>query len=334
MKPKNQSSHLFQVIHGLESLPDTLHGGVAAIGNFDGVHRGHAAVIRQAKDHAARIGSLALALTFEPHPRAFFQPDQPLRRISSLDDRLALLAWRGLDAAVVLPFDASLASQTAEEFVNRVLVGALKVKAVVVGHDFHFGKGRGGSPAFLREAGLRHGFAVDVVAPEGGALPYSSSAVRNSLSKGDVETANAVLGYRWFVSGHVRHGEKRGRDLGFPTANIALPDTTPLAPGIYAVRAELRRGTYEGVASFGRRPTFDNGHPLLEVYLFDMTQDLYGQDIKVEFVRYLRPELKFDSVDALVTQMQQDSSSARALLHVAAAENDTSTFTASQGKGQ
>jgi riboflavin kinase / FMN adenylyltransferase len=312
----------------LGALPAGLRGGVVAVGNFDGVHLGHAAVIGKTRARAAAQRTKAVALTFEPHPRAFFMPEQPVPRLSDTQERLDLLHWRGLQGAVVLQFDAALAAQTAEEFVANVLVDALGVKAVVVGHDFHFGKGRGGTPDFLRDAGRRHGFDVAVVEPQGGDTLYSSTAIRDHLKTGNTQAANAMLGYRWFVSGVIGHGHKRGRDLGFPTANMVLPPDTPLAQGIYAVRMAVAGGVYEGVASFGRRPTFDNGAPVMETWLFDFDQDIYGENARVEFASFIRPELKFASVETLVAQMRDDAAEARGVL---AASSDNS-FLAFRGR--
>jgi riboflavin kinase/FMN adenylyltransferase len=301
----------FQVAAGLAGLPAALTGGAVAIGNFDGLHRGHRAVI----DAARMAGQPAVALTFDPHPRHFFQPERLFRRLSGRRERLALLAQSGLDGALILPFDAAMAALSAERFVADVLVGALHAKTVAVGYNFHFGKGREGSPAFLEDAARRHGFKVAVVAPEeGDGGPVSSTAIRDLLGTGRVAQANRLLGYRWFVIGPVIHGDRRGRTLGFPTANLAMPAETPLGFGIYAVRVLVGDRIHGGVASFGRRPTFDDGAPLFEPFLFDFSGDLYGQDIAVELVAHLRGEERFADVEALVAQMKRDEAAARALL--------------------
>lgn len=305
----------FTVVEGLTPLPPHLARPVLAIGNFDGVHRGHLAVIGAARRMAERLGRPAVALTFEPHPRSFFQPDKVLFRLTPAPQKMVELARAGLDGAVVLPFDATLAAIGAEAFVAEVLVGLFETVGVAVGFDFHFGKGRAGSPAFLQEAGAHHGFPVEVVAPmldEGD--PISSSAIRNALASGQVGHAAHMLGRPWSVSGEVAHGDKRGRDLGYPTANLSVPPGTVLAFGIYAVRARVGDVMIDGVASYGRRPTFDNGAPLLEVHLFDFSGDLYGQDMEVFFHNYLRPELKFENVEDLVRQMDTDSAAAKAVL--------------------
>ncbi|WP_127088698.1 bifunctional riboflavin kinase/FAD synthetase [Aquabacter cavernae] len=299
----------------MSALPPSLARPVLAIGNFDGVHRGHRAVIDAARRMAAGLGRPAAALTFEPHPRSVFQPHVPLFRLTPGAQKLAELGRAGLDGAIVMGFDSALAAIPADAFVAEILVARFGVAGVAVGFDFHFGRARAGSPAFLREAGERLGFPVEVVEPtldEGD--PVSSTAIRNALAAGQVGHAAHMLGRAWSVRAQVIHGDKRGRVLGFPTANLALPPGTQLAFGIYAVRALIEGRPVDGVASYGRRPTFDNGAPLLEVHLFDFSGDIYGHEIEVALHNYLRPELKFSSIDALVAQMQTDSAMARAAL--------------------
>ena len=253
-----------------ETMPPALKRGYVAIGNFDGLHRGHRAVLNVAKIHAKKNNVAAMALTFEPHPRSFFKPDTPPFRITPEVAKLRLFAANNLDGAVVMQFNKELASLTAEEFVSKILVGWLGIAGVAVGHDFHFGKQRQGSPEFLIDAGKRHGFEVEIVQPlNDGGMPVSSGRIRDALEAGDIARANELLGYRWFVTGEVIHGEKRGRELGFPTANLRLDPSCKLRHGIYAVRAHVGGKVYDAVASFGRRPQFDNGAPLLEVFLFD-----------------------------------------------------------------
>ena len=295
-----------------------LRGAIVAIGNFDGVHRGHRRVIDAAVARARQSGQRALALTFEPHTRAYFRPQEKLFRLTDEPAKLRLLASTGLDGAIVLAFDAALAALSAEEFVQRTLVERLAVRGAAVGFDFHFGQARQGSPDFLVGEGRKHGFAVDV-APRltDGGRPVSSSAIRAALAAGDVSEAAALLGYPWFVSGTVAHGDKRGRDLGFPTANLQLDPACGLRHGIFAVRAAVGGKRYGGVASFGRRPTFDNGAPLFETFLFDFDGDLYGQAIDVALIAWVRPELRFDSAEELVRRMQQDAREARDALALA-----------------
>jgi riboflavin kinase/FMN adenylyltransferase len=241
-----------------------------------------------------------------------------LFRLADERQKLRLLAATGLDGALVLTFNAALAGLPAEEFVRRILVEQLAVSGVAIGFDFHFGQGRGGSPAFLKEAGARYGFPVDIAVPlEDEGRPVSSGTIRTALEAGRVVEAAELLGHPWFVSGEVIHGEKRGRDLGFPTANLKLDPACALKHGIYAVRVVIGEARHDGVASFGRRPTFDNGAPLLEVFLFDFKGDLYGTALDVAFIGFIRDELKFDTIEALIRQMDDDSARARAALAAA-----------------
>lgn len=286
-----------------------------AIGNFDGAHRGHASLVRAARAALGDEGEV-IALTFEPHPALFFRPEGHHFRLMPQGLRARGLESVGFDGALVLPFNAELAGMSAEDFVTRILMGALKADLIVVGEDFHFGKGRAGTPAFLKEAGARHGFEVLLVpqvADETGTV-ISSSAIRKALSEGDVTRANALLGREFAVLGTVVHGAKRGREMGYPTANIALDPGITLKHGVYAVRVLLDGKEYAGAGSFGTRPHFDNGVPLLEVHLLDFAGDLYGKVLEVRFVAYLRPEAKFDNLEALLVQMARDCEKARALL--------------------
>ena len=305
----------------LDDVPARLRGGVVAVGNFDGVHAGHRALLLAAQAEAWRRGVPAVALTFEPHPRTYFRPGEPVFRLTPLPAKARLLGALGIDGLVVADFDRALAEMPAAAFVDEILVGRLKLAAAVVGFNFHFGKGRSGSPSLLLQAGPERGFAVTVVGEvqvEGGGRPCSSSAIRARLSEGDIAEANADLGYRWFVIGTVIPGERRGRDLGFPTANLRLGPDCRLRHGVYAVRLQRADGScLDGVASYGRRPTFDNGPPLLEVHALDFAGDLYGEQVMVSFVAWLRPELKFNSVDELVAAMHGDVERGRAILAAA-----------------
>ena len=298
-----------------------LRGAVVAIGNFDGVHRGHQRLIESARALAERRSAPAAILTFEPHPRAFFAPGKPMFRLTPETEKLIVLRRLGLDGVIVRRFDADLAATTAEDFVTGLLVRDIGASGVVVGHDFHFGKGRAGTPEVLADLARRQDIAcevVPVVAEDGEAV--SSSAIRAALEAGAVERANRLLGYIWFATGDVRHGEKRGRDLGYPTANMRLPDGCGLRHGIYAVRMAVDGVIRDGVASFGRRPTFDNGAPLLETFLFEFSGDLYGKTVAVEFVSFLRGEERFESIADLVAQMDRDSAASRAILAQPATE--------------
>ena len=276
----------FAVIHGEEPLPPALAGAVIAIGNFDGVHRGHRAVIAAARSRAQMLGAPAAALTFEPHPRSFFQPHEPLFRLTDQTAKLRLFAATGLSGAIVMRFDAKLAEPAPESFIDDVLIGRLGISGAVVGFDFRFGRHRAGTPELLAALGrLRH-FTVDVVpAVEIDGRRISSGVIREALVAGRIEEANELLGYPWFVSGQVVHGDKRGRELGYPTANLRLDPACGLRHGIYAVRVGVGDRRYDGVASYGRRPMFDVGTVLLEVFLFDFTGDLYGSDDRRRFHR-------------------------------------------------
>jgi len=289
-----------------------LAGAVVAIGNFDGVHRGHRAVIGAALARARNLGRKAAALTFTPHPRLFLRPQEKLFQLSSERDKLRLLAATGLDGAIFMTFDAALAATSAEDFVGSILAGSLGIGGAAIGFDFHFGKNRAGSPGFLAGQGAALGFAVDIAPPlEDEGRPVSSGAVRDALAGGRVVEATELLGAPWFVSGEVIHGDKRGRELGFPTANLKLDPSCGLKHGIYAVRIDVAGKRHDGVASFGRRPMFDDGAPLLEVFLFDFNNDLYGQAIDVAFIGWVRQEQKFESIEALKRHMVADVAQAR-----------------------
>ena len=305
-------------IAGSASLPVSCRGGVVAIGNFDGVHRGHQTVLARALAEAERRGVPALALTFEPHPRSIFRPDVPLYRITPAPVRARLLEVLGFRAVVEQPFDREFSSLSAEAFVTDILVEGLGIDHVVTGFDFHFGKNRQGGPAFLMEAGERLGFGVSLVDAfrDEGAHVVSSSRIRELLSAGEVAEAAGLLGYRYTVEAEISHGQKLGRELGFPTANMQLPVSTGLRHGIYAVRLRRADGSlHDGVASFGRRPTVtDDGAPLLETFVFDFSDDLYGEVCSVSFFGFQRGEVKFDGLEPLIAQMKRDEDEARALL--------------------
>ena len=305
----------FIVVRGESSSDHRLNGAVVAIGNFDGVHRGHRAVIRAALTRGEKLGRPAAALTFEPHPRSFFRPDEPLFRLTDERAKVRLLATTGLAGTIILRFDAALAGLSAQEFISRILVERFAVSGVAIGFDFHFGLGRAGSPDYLAAQGAKFGFAVDVVPRfEDRGRPVRSGPIRAALTAGRVAEANELLGYPWFMSGEVVHGEKRGRALGYPTANIRVDPACGLAHGIYAVRVGLGERRFDAVASFGRRPMFDRGTVLLEVFLFDFAGDLYGQILDVAFIAWVRPEHNFATIEELVTRMDEDSRTARAAL--------------------
>jgi riboflavin kinase/FMN adenylyltransferase len=302
-------------IASLDDLPTAWRGGVVAIGNFDGVHRGHQAVLEAASAEAVHLGVPCLMLTFEPHPRTYFS-GRPLFRLTPAPLKAALAAALGFDGTLVLPFDQALAEQSAEDFVREVLVDKLAVRAAVTGYDFQFGQARRGTPQFLAEQGILHNFSVtivDAVMDEEEAV--SSTRIRRALSKGDAVAAAALLGWRFAIAGSVVHGDARGRDLGYPTANMVLDPATELAHGIYAVRFLTADGVLrDGVASYGRRPTFGGGDPILETFVFDFSGDLYDAMALVSFYAFIRPERRFASVEELVARMDEDSIDARAIL--------------------
>lgn len=301
-----------------EPLPDNLRGGVIAIGNFDGVHRGHRAVLDRALELAEARGVPALVLTFEPHPRSVFRPDVPVFRLTPAPLKARILEAIGFRSVIEYPFDREFSQRSAEEFVQSILVDWLGASAVVTGFDFHFGKGREGGPAFLMAAGKRHDFDVTLVDAfrDEGADVVSSSRIRSLLCEGDVAGAAGLLGYRFTVESEVIDGKKLGRTLGYPTANMALAPETELKAGIYAVRFRRPDGSIrDGVASFGYRPTVtENGAALLETFVFDFSGDLYGEICSVSFFGHLRDELKFDGLEPLVAQIRRDEEEARAML--------------------
>jgi riboflavin kinase/FMN adenylyltransferase len=298
----------FVVHRGATPPGPALAGAVVAIGNFDGVHRGHRAVIGAALARARTLRRPAAVLTFEPHPRSFFQPQEPLFRLTDERAKLRLFAGAGLTGAIVLRFDAALAEPTAGDFINDILLQQLGIAGAVVGFDFRFGKNRAGTPDLLAAAGAHRGFAVDVVpAVSTGGRRTSSGVIRDALVAGRIPEANEHLGYPWFVSGEVVYGDQRGRELGYPTANLRLDPACGLRHGVYAVRVGIGDRCYDGVANFGRRPMFDVGTVLLEAFLFDFSGDLYGETIDIAFIDWIRQELVFDTIEDLIRRMDEDS---------------------------
>jgi riboflavin kinase / FMN adenylyltransferase len=295
--------------------PHGLEGAVYAIGNFDGLHLGHRAVIERAAAIAKERAAPSALLTFEPHPADFFAGRPVVFRLTPPRDKAGVCARLGLTGLVLIRFDASLAAMSAEEFIAKILVARLRAAAVVVGWDFHFGKGRSGSPTTLAQAGLKYGFGVEIVTKvENGAGVVSSSAIRKALECGDLAAGARGLGRNYSVSGRVISGQRLGRTLGVPTANIALEPTNRLAHGIYAVVARVDERAFPAVASFGTRPTVDDGPPLLEVHLLDFDGDLYGREMEVEFIERIRDERKFESIPSLVAEMTRDKERARVIL--------------------
>ncbi len=297
-------------------IPQMLRGAVVALGNFDGFHQGHQAVVGQAIDWARAEGRPAIVATFDPHPVRYFQPDAEPFRLTTLDQRQELFAAAGADAMLVFHFDATLAAMPAADWIAQALGAHLGAAAVVTGEDYTFGKGRGGNPALLRDVGAGLGIATRTVGPvhdsEG---PISSSRIREALKAGDCATATRLLTRPFAIRGLVQHGDKLGRTIGFPTANLPLDGYLRPRYGIYAVTGALPGGrVVHGAANLGIRPTFDPPRELLEPFFFDFSGDLYGQEIEVGFHHYLRAEARFDSLDALTAQMARDCDEARRLL--------------------
>ena len=297
-------------------VPAPLRGGIVALGNFDGFHLGHQAVAGRAIDRARAKGRPALIATFDPHPVRFFKPDTPPFRLTTLDQREQLFASAGADAMIVFGFDAALAALTATDFVTKRLLGLIGAAGVVTGEDFTFGNRRGGNVGVLEALGATHGFSVETVPAvtlEGEAV--SSSRIRELLQAGEPRGAARLLTRPFAIRGRVQHGDKVGRTIGYPTANLDLGSYVRPAYGIYVVRARLADGrVLEGAANLGIRPSFDPPKELLEPYFFDFSGDLYDQEIEVDLIEYLRPEAKFDTLAALTTQMDADCARARTVL--------------------
>lgn len=304
---------------GEAAVPARFRGGIVALGNFDGFHLGHQAVVGRAVERARAEGRPAIVATFDPHPVRHFAPHVPPFRLTSLDQRERLFADAGADAMLVFDFDDALAGLSAEAFVTERIIDVIGAAGVVTGEDFTFGYKRGGDVAVLADLGRRHGFSADAIAPvsdDHGAI--SSSRIRDALKAGDPREAARLLTRPFAIEGTVQHGDKVGRTIGYPTANIDLGPYLRPRYGIYAVRGRLEDGrVLEGAANLGIRPTFDPPKELLEPYFFDFSGDLYGQRIAVELIEFLRPEAKFDGLDALTAQMAKDCDAARAALSAA-----------------
>ncbi len=302
-------------------VPPALKGAVVAIGNFDGVHKGHQALVAQAAREAkARKAPLAV-LAFEPHPQEFFRPRPDSIRLTPLRMKARLLAELGVDVLFALPFDAEMAGRSAQSFVEDVLLKSLGASGVVVGPDFEFGRGRAGKFSTLQQMGTALGFSVtcfDMVTTDGSAK-ISSTRIREALKAAQPQEAAGLLGHWWAIEARVEHGDKRGREFGFPTANMHLGHCLAPAFGIYAVRVSIMDndtvvGRRDGVASFGIRPMYQTAVPLMEAHLFDFDGDLYGKHLMVELISYIRPEAKFDGMEALIAQIGKDAQMAREIL--------------------
>ena len=306
-------------LDGGSAVPAPLRGGIVALGNFDGFHKGHQAVVARAVSRARAEGRPALVATFDPHPVRFFAPDVPPFRLTTLDQRQRLFAEAGADAMLVFHFNAELASVMAPDFVTEYLVSRIGAAGVVTGEDFTFGKGRGGNVEVLKLLGQANRISVDSVSPvNDGGEPVSSSRIREALQAGDCETATSLLTRPFAIEGEVEHGDKRGRKLGYPTANIALGNYLRPRFGVYAVRGRLPRGrVLDGVANLGVRPMFDPPKELLEPYFFDFEGRLYGRRIEVELISFIRTEERFDDLDALKVQIARDCDEARRRLAAA-----------------
>jgi riboflavin kinase/FMN adenylyltransferase len=304
---------LMERLDGGSAVPQALRGGIVALGNFDGFHKGHQAVVGRAVERARAEGRPVLVATFDPHPVRHFRPDVPPFRLTSLGQRQRLFGEAGADAMIVFRFDGELAGTTAEQFVSERLVRLIAAAGVVTGEDFTFGQRRGGNVEVLRRLGAEHGFSVDAVgAVEEEGEPVSSSRIRDALKAGDCERATRLLTRPFAIEGVVEHGDKRGRTLGYPTANLSLGNYLRPRFGIYAVRGRLPGGKIAGgAASLGVRPTFEPPKELLEPYFFDFSGSLYGEAIEVELVSFLRPEERFESLEALTAQMEADCAEAR-----------------------
>ena len=307
-----------QVVRDWRHLPDAVKGAAVAVGAFDGVHRGHQAVIADAKAAADRLGAPLGVVSFDPHPRRWFQKDAAPFRLMTADQMVQALAPLGVDILYLLPFDAEMAGMTDAAFAEQVLARGLGVRHAAVGFDFCFGKGRSGSPEDLRAYGERLGFGVSTVQrlDDDHGLKLSSSAVREALKAGDMTRAAAILGRPFAIQGEVIHGDKRGRTIGVPTANVAMGDYMRPAYGVYATRSRLADGrSVDGVASLGVRPMYALETPLLEVWLFDFDGDLYGQTMETQLIARLRGEERFDGLDALKAQIEADAAAARVILN-------------------
>ncbi|MBK9588641.1 MAG: bifunctional riboflavin kinase/FAD synthetase [Sphingomonadales bacterium] len=300
-------------LDGSSGVPDRMRGGIVALGNFDGFHKGHQAVVGRAIERARAAGRPALVATFDPHPVRFFRPEAEPFRLTSLNQRQRLFAEAGADAMIVFPFNAALARLTAEEFVAQRLAG---VGGVVTGEDFTFGKGRGGNVSVLGELGRKYGFIAEAVAPVSDSVDViSSSRIREALQAGDCATATQLLTRPFAVEGIVQHGDKNGRELGYPTANVDMGTYLRPRYGIYAVRGRLADGRIlDGAANIGIRPNFDPPKELLEPHFFDFSGDLYGQTIEIAFHAFLRDEAKLENLEALTRQIGLDCDQARAVL--------------------
>jgi riboflavin kinase/FMN adenylyltransferase len=315
-----------RILRHFEKVPDDAQGGVVVLGNFDGVHRGHQAVIGAAAEDAARLGAPLVVVTFEPHPRRFFRPDEPPFRLTPFRIKVIQLGALGVDVLLVLHFDMAMSQMSAEDFARTVLLDGLKPRQITIGYDFHFGHQRRGSPALLqRLVGVGNGCTLKVVEPVASAdgEVYSSTRIREYLAGGRPGHAAALLGRPFEIEGRVLRGDRRGRTIGFPTANLDLGPYLRPAYGVYAVRAGLGDGEtpewFDGVANLGVRPTVDGSRLLLETHLFGFDRDIYGQHLRIGLIEFIRPERCFAGLEALRAQIAEDCAAARRILRTRAA---------------
>ncbi len=323
-----------RLIRNIADVPSAMKGGVVALGNFDGLHLGHQQVIGAALNRAKDAGVATTVMTFEPHPRAFFTPNQDAFRLSPFRIKARLIEAMGVDCLYVQRFDAAFSSHSADAFVDDFLINGLDVSHVVVGFDYVFGSKRGGNAAFLQQRAKAAGFGVTAVEEFriDASAQVSSTAIREFLMEGECRKAAELLGRYWEVAGRVEHGDQRGRHLGFPTANLPMGEYLHPRQGVYAVRAGIDRGPetvwVDAVANFGRRPTFDKTDVLFEVHLFDFDEDLYQRQLRVALVEFIRPEIKFDGLGSLKAQLAKDCDQARAILKAKAFPANPQPFVA------
>jgi riboflavin kinase/FMN adenylyltransferase len=310
-----------RIFRHYDDVPDEFKGGVLAIGNFDGVHRGHQALLAETRRLAGERHAIFGVLAFEPHPQEYFRPGAECFRLTPFRTKARLIAAQGADAMFALIFDRTMAETTAQDFVLDVLIEGVGASGVVVGSDFQFGKGRAGNTSVLSYMGEMEGLGVTVFSPVEDERhgKISSSRIRKALKEGRPREAADLLGHYWTIESRVEHGNGRGREIGFPTANMRIDGYLAPAFGVYAVRATIMEddkpaGRFDGVANLGIRPMFESPVPLLETWLFGYSGELYGRHLAVELVEYLRPEAKFDSLDALKRQIEADANAAKALL--------------------
>lgn len=315
-RPIREGRRFMEVIRGIEKIPEKLKGAFVTIGNFDGVHLGHQSIFQKMVAEARREGRPAVAISFDPHPKQVLHPDlRPFYLITSPEEKIALMAGLGINAFILIPFSLEYAGTTAESFVRGTLCDRLGISKIFIGHDYTFGRGKEGNKAFLVEAGRRCGFAVEVMnAFSVGDTVISSTKIREALLAGEVRLAATLLGRPYNLSGSVIHGNRRGVNLGFPTANIVPDKELVPASGVYAVRVTRNGKPYEGVLSIGFNPTFEDRQRSVEVHLFDFDEQLYGESIDILFIAQIRDQVRFDSPEALIAQVGQDIAQARAIL--------------------